>query len=337
MIKATFKVEKINQNINNHIFRSQGINYSITNQNHKNSFKKFYEYDDFLQKASTTYKEKIKQNMQKSAILNLFQEALIAIENNHDENSIINLFKTLNEKFGGHELINLTIHKDEGYFLKDNIRFYPYKNILKKGENWYVCKNFENGKIDEDFSIKVDISSFEKILTPHAHAIFSMFDFKLGRNARMQKKDMVERLKIVANSLNMPYSTKKEFEENYNIETKEIELIELNNQINLKNSQLFDIKNKFATTELELEELNSKFVTLQNVLQDIQNKISQKESEFQDLISLIAQKEENLDSLKDIISIKNAEIQTLETKIKQKEFKLDELEIKISSKTSFAV
>ena len=38
---------------------------------------------------------------------------------------------------------------------------------------------------------------------------FSMFDFSLGRNARMQKKDMMERLRFVATLLKMDYSLQK--------------------------------------------------------------------------------------------------------------------------------
>ncbi len=40
-------------------------------------------------------------------------------------------------------LISLTIHKDEGYFTKNNQNFYPHKNILKKEDNnWYITQRW---------------------------------------------------------------------------------------------------------------------------------------------------------------------------------------------------
>ena len=38
----------------------------------------------------------------------------------------------LKQKYGGHELISLTIHKDEGYFTKNNQNFIHTKHIKKK-------------------------------------------------------------------------------------------------------------------------------------------------------------------------------------------------------------
>ena len=210
MGKASFSVGKLTQHSQSHINRENGLNYAVVENSRANSFNKYYEYDEFLQKAQDRYKEKVKQNMQNSAIVNIFQEAIIAIDGHHTSEDILDLFFELKQKYGGHELISLTIHKDEGYFTKNNQNFYPHKNILKKEDNnWYITQDGLNGKKPEDFSQKVDISEFSTVLTPHAHAIFSMFDFSLGRNARMQKKDMMERLRFVATLLKMDYSLQK--------------------------------------------------------------------------------------------------------------------------------
>lgn len=135
MGKASFSVGKLTQHSQSHINRENGLNYAVVENSRANSFNKYYEYDEFLQKAQDRYKEKVKQNMQNSAIVNIFQEAIIAIDGHHTSEDILDLFFELKQKYGGHELISLTIHKDEGYFTKNNQNFYPHKNILKKDIN----------------------------------------------------------------------------------------------------------------------------------------------------------------------------------------------------------
>ncbi|MBL3520037.1 hypothetical protein H0A43_06090 [Arcobacter lanthieri] len=330
MGKASFSVDKVTQNTDIHTQRLNGYSYAIIGNCSNNYFKKFYEYDDFLLKAQNIYKEKIKQNMQKSAIFNLFQEAIISINEDHQEDDIIDLFFELKQKFGGHELINLTIHKDEGYFQKDGRNYYPNKNILKKENDWFITSDNSNGKKNEDFTILVNINEFNKVLTPHAHAIFSMFDFKLGRNARMQKKDMVERLKFVAQILKMDYAPQKISNTINNL--NEEDLKNLDNQINIRNQNLLDINTQVASKEIELEELSLKLAEQYHSLNDILNRIKQKENDLEDLISQVLIKEDILDSLNSTISSKGTTITSLETQIKQKEFRLDELNHKIDIK-----
>ncbi|RXJ92622.1 hypothetical protein CRU87_02245 [Aliarcobacter trophiarum LMG 25534] len=336
MGKASFSVEKLTQISQSHINRENGLNYKVVDNSNTNSFNKYYEYDEFLQKAQTRYKEHVKQNMQKSAVENIFQEAIISIDMHHNSNDILDLFFELKQEFGGHELINLTIHKDEGYFTKNNKDFYPHKNILKKDDNnWYITKDGLNGKKDEDFSIKVDISEFSTILTPHAHAIFSMFDFSLGRNARMQKKDMMERLKFVAINLKMDYAPQKIYSaiNSDNTFENEEDLKGFDNQIYLQNKNLSYINNQVAKKELELEELNSKLAKQYYILNDIIDKVTKKESELNDLIVQVLTKNDTLDSLSQDIYIKNETINNLSLIIRQKEFKLDEIDNQIYTKT----
>ncbi|WP_418178917.1 coiled-coil domain-containing protein [Aliarcobacter lanthieri] len=330
MGKASFSVDKVTQNTDIHTQRLNGFSCAIIVNCSNNYFKKFYEYDEFLSKAQNIYKEKIKQNMQKSAIFNLFQEAIISINEDHQEDDIIDLFFELKQKFGGHELINLTIHKDEGYFQKDGRNYYPNKNILKKGNDWFITSDSSNGKKNEDFTILVNINEFNKVLTPHAHAIFSMFDFKLGRNARMQKKDMVERLKFVAQILKMDYAPQKISNTINNL--NEEDLKNLDNQINIRNQNLLDINTQVASKEIELEELSLKLAEQYHALNDIVNRIKQKENDLDDLISQVLIKEDILDSLNNTISLKGTTVTSLETQIKQKEFRLDELNHKIDIK-----
>ncbi|MCT7470177.1 hypothetical protein N5T90_04770 [Aliarcobacter cryaerophilus] len=333
MGKASFSVGKLTQHSQSHINRENGLNYNVVENSRANSFNKYYEYDEFLQKAQDRYKEKVKQNMQNSAIANIFQEAIIAIDGHHTSEDILDLFFELKQKYGGHELISLTIHKDEGYFTKNNQNFYPHKNILKKEDNnWYITQDGLNGKKPEDFSQKVDISEFSTVLTPHAHAIFSMFDFSLGRNARMQKKDMMERLRFVATLLKMDYSLQKinKISNNdTNLDLKDSEEIDLNSQMTIKNSYLIEINTQLRAKELELEEVISKLRVKQSMLNDILIKISQKETILDELNTQMFIKEEDLENLSNIISMKNTTINNLNLTIKQKEFKIDELDSKI--------
>ena len=216
---------------------------------------------------------------------------------------------------------------------KNNQNFYPHKNILKKEDNnWYITQDGLNGKKPEDFSQKVDISEFSTVLTPHAHAIFSMFDFSLGRNARMQKKDMMERLKFVATLLKMDYSLQKinKISNNdTNLDLKDSEEIDLNSQMTIKNSYLIEINTQLRAKELELEEVISKLRVKQSMLNDILIKISQKETILDELNTEMFMKEEDLENLSNIISMKNTTINNLNLTIKQKEFKIDELDSKI--------
>lgn len=257
----------------------------------------------------------------------------MAIDGHHTSEDILDLFFELKQKYGGHELISLTIHKDEGYFTKNNQNFYPHKNILKKEDNnWYITQDGLNGKKPEDFSQKVDISEFSTVLTPHAHAIFSMFDFSLGRNARMQKKDMMERLRFVATLLKMDYSLQKIntiSNSDTNLNLKDSEEIDLNSQMTIKNSYLIEINTQLRAKELELEEVISKLRVKQSMLNDILIKISQKETILDELNTEMFMKEEDLENLSNIISMKNTTINNLNLTIKQKEFKIDELDSKI--------
>ena len=130
---------------------------------------------------------------------------------NQDEKDVKDLFKKLNQKYGGHELLEIAIHRDEGYFLKDDIAYYPTKNILNKNGDWFVCSDTSIAKPKvTDFDAKVNINEFEKVYNYHAHAKFSMFDRETGKTARMQKKDMSERIKFVSDELGLLFAPDQE-------------------------------------------------------------------------------------------------------------------------------
>lgn len=211
MRKATFSVQKANANSMAHNSRLNPPKYLIGLESDTKNYYELIQKDvDFILEAQQIYKEKIKQTMQKKQVENLIQETVLTLQPNQNENDIKNLFQKLNKKYGGHELLEVSIHRDEGHFLKNDIAYYPTKNILRKDDGWYICSdvNIEKPK-KNDFDKKVDINKFEKVYNYHAHAKFSMFDKSLGKSARMQKKDMSSRIKFVAEVLGLDYAPDK--------------------------------------------------------------------------------------------------------------------------------
>lgn len=210
MRKGTFSAQKAKQNSDEHNSRKSSPKYLIDS-----SANNYYELitpdNEFKKIAQNIYKEKIKQTMQKKQVDNLIQETVLTLRPEQNENDVKDLFVKLNKKFGGHELLEVAIHRDEGYFLRDDIAYYPTKNILKKDDNnWYICSNTSIAKPKkDDFDKIVNIDEFEKVYNIHAHAKFSMFDRATGKSARMQKKDMSERIKFVSNELGLLFAPDK--------------------------------------------------------------------------------------------------------------------------------
>lgn len=218
MRKASFSVEKVSSNTDAHNTREHPPKYLLgCEQGMENEYFKFYDYDDFRELAEKRYVEVNKQKMQQKQKDSMFEEALISLEKHHTKDDIIKLFEDLNKKYTGHTLINFAIHRDEGHFEKDGIEYYPTKHILQKDDGWYILDEDDTEILqslqdkdfkpkNEDFKIKVDINDFNKVYNYHAHAVFSRFDLELGKSARLQKKDMSERYKFVAENMQMRYA-----------------------------------------------------------------------------------------------------------------------------------
>ncbi|WP_323644976.1 hypothetical protein [Aliarcobacter butzleri] len=218
MRKASFSVEKVSSNTDAHNTREHSPKYLLgCEQDNPNVYIKYYDYEEFQTLAENRYVEVNNQKMQQKQKDSMFEEALISLEKNHTEKDIENLFKDLNKKFTGHTLINLAIHRDEGHFEKDGIEYYPTKHILQKDDGWYILDEDDTEILqalqdkdfkpkNEDFKVKVNIEDFNKVYNYHAHAVFSRFDLELGKSARLQKKDMSERYKFVAEKMQMRYA-----------------------------------------------------------------------------------------------------------------------------------
>ena len=203
MRKGTFSAKRAKSNSAAHNSRENAPKYLIgLEPDTKNYYELLQSDKDFILEAQQLYKNKIGQNMQEIQIPNLVQETVLTLQKYQNENDVKALFEKLNQKYGGHTVLEISVHFDEGHFEKDGIAFYPTKDILKKDDNWFIKSEINKN----EFDVKVDINNFKKVYNHHAHVKFSMFDKELCKTARMQKKDMSERIKFVSGELGLAFN-----------------------------------------------------------------------------------------------------------------------------------
>jgi len=239
--KASFSVEISTKHSTAHNNRSNPPKYLIgLEQNTQNYYTKLNGYENdsqFIQLKSQQYQKAFSQKMQQKQKDSMIKEAVISLEKHHDENHILLLFKVLGKTYGGHIPLEVSIHKDEGYFIKNGISYYPTKHIIKKGDKWFTLgdddyEDYGDSKLPIDFfDFEVNILDFEKVYNYHTHVKFTMINMmgiiptfqqnksqtikninkeiteqdKL-RTAKMTKKMMQTRLQVVATQLNMDYA-----------------------------------------------------------------------------------------------------------------------------------
>lgn len=297
MRKGTFSVQTANPNSAKHNSRELAPKYLI-DTSAKNYYELLKKDDDFILEAQAIYKEKIKQTMQKKQVENLIQETVLTLQPNQNENDVKKLFQELHKKYGGHELLEVAIHRDEGYFLKDDIAYYPTKNILNKNGDWYVCSDNSIKKPkQDDFDKIVNIDEFEKVYNYHAHAKFSMFDRETGKSARMQKKDMSERIKFVSDELGLLFAPDQE--------TSRIK-----KSVNLVKDEHL-ARARELETQKELKQELAKAKDLQEINKQLREELKQAAATREDYAKLEQLNKE------------------LKEKIKEKDLTIDELNLKI--------
>ena len=342
MRKGTFSVQTANANSSRHNSRELAPKYLI-DSSQKNYYELITPDNEFKSLAQNIYKEKIKQTMQKKQVDNLIQETVLTLRPEQNENDVKDLFKKLNKKYGGHELLEVAIHRDEGYFLKDDIAYYPTKNILFKDNDWYVCSDssIQKPKVT-DFDTKVNINEFEKVYNYHAHAKFSMFDRATGKTARMQKKDMSERIKFVSDNLGLAYAPDKatshikksvnQVKDEHLAKARTMEQVKEKESKLLKTTfdQLLATKKDLAAAQAEVREkmkelgaAREDYAKLEQLNRDLKEKINEKDltiEEMQDKFnSLKHSLEEKFNELykekehfKSVVELKEVEILDLE-------------------------
>jgi hypothetical protein len=240
--KASFSVEISTKHSTAHNNRTEPPKYLLgLEPNTQNYYGKLNGYESdhqFIELMAQKYKMVFRQKMQGKQRQSMIKEAVISLEKHHNENDVLRLFKKLGDAFGGHIPLELSIHHDEGHYVKDGVPFYPNKNIVQKSDRrWYLIDGIGDfaSEYDTDFTVDffndpVDISEFRAIYNYHAHVKFTMInmmgivpsfenDMTLHnreskeiteqdrlRTAKMNKKMMQARLQIVAEHLGMLYA-----------------------------------------------------------------------------------------------------------------------------------
>ena len=212
--KASFKVQNARGNSSAHNSREQAPQYLVPTIE-DNYYELVHSDFSFKMIAEMDYKKHHTRGMQQKQKDALIKETVLNLEDRHTPDDVKKLFKKLNEKYGGHYITELSIHNDEGHFVdKNGITYYPTKHILKKDDGWYIVPidkflddDFKPKK--EDFSEKVNIDEFEVVYNKHAHVKFSMYDLTNHKTGRMTKGEVSQRLKVVADELELAYEPEK--------------------------------------------------------------------------------------------------------------------------------
>ncbi|MDD2821332.1 MAG: hypothetical protein PHW29_08730 [Flavobacterium sp.] len=215
---ATFSVLKASAHSSAHNSREDNPEYLIgTKEGAENSYDLRHSDSDFLKLAKVKYQEVTGQKMQQKQIDALIKETVLSLEDHHTEANVQKVFDTLNEKYGGHYITELSIHKDEGHFEdKNGVTYYPTKDILQKEDGWYIVPLTQSLEMkpsykpkEYEFSEKVDINDFKPIHNIHAHVKFSMFDLETGKTGRMKHNELNDRIKTAAKVLGLDYNPEK--------------------------------------------------------------------------------------------------------------------------------
>ena len=183
-----------------HISRDKNhkITYLLDPDSKKNEYKSFLDSEKYLEAAKVATKKLTGRKMQQKAIEHFIQEAVLNLENFHTVADVEKVFLELKKEFGGFEIFEIAIHRDEGYFynLKEELEYRPQRDIFfnDQDKKFYLDSNFKN---------EADLNQFEKRYNYHAHVLFSKFDMTTGKNPRLKKSDMSKIQTITAKALGM--------------------------------------------------------------------------------------------------------------------------------------
>ncbi|WP_295022309.1 hypothetical protein [Sulfurimonas sp.] len=215
---ATFSVLKATAHSSAHNSREDMPDYLIGfKDGNENSYDLRHSDSDFLELAKVKYQEVTGQKMQQKQIDALIKETVLTLEDHHTEADVQKVFDTLNKRYGGHYITELSIHKDEGHFEdKNGITYYPTKDILQKEDGWYIVPLAESLEMKpsykpkkHEFNEQVEINDFKPIHNIHAHVKFSMFDLETGKTGRMKHNELNDRIKTAAHILKLEYNPEK--------------------------------------------------------------------------------------------------------------------------------
>ena len=315
---SSFHSQKATKHSQEHMKRESKVTYLLIQECKDNEYKSYEDIEKYKKDAVKIYKEKIGQKMQSKAKENLIKEAVLNIKKNTTIADIEKTFKNLNNKFGGHFILDLAIHKDEGVFLDTNydiedleyssktltwrntkldidvtnevIDYAPNRNIFydDKSKHWYLDKQHEQ---------KADISTLKPWMNYHAHVIYSNFDKEIGKTARLDRGNMRELQTIVAQSLGM--SRGEEFSK-----TKRMNHWQLKASIDAKRDIKMKSLVKHKDLDLEIKKLREElkerkapreeYSKLEQLNRDLKDKIRNKDLSVGELKEILSAKEETI-------------------------------------------
>jgi hypothetical protein len=289
MAKASINIQTATAHTSEHMARESKVNYLIIHDKSVNEYKRYVKDEKaFLKKAEAVVKEKTKRSMQQKAKDTFFHEAVVNLNSGHTLEDVENLFKKLKKEFGGFELVEVAVHRDEGVFIQTNydlddighdsktlkwyqkstnkditdevISYAPNRDLFYNHDDkdWYSDRKFEN---------KIDTSYLNKFMNYHAHVKFTKLDMNTGKTVRLGKKELKKIQDITAQELNMErgkpgavrmtHWQKKEIYHKVNEKKADIlkSRIKINQQSNLINKLELKIKDTNKIKQAELDRL----------------------------------------------------------------------------------
>jgi len=178
--------------------KNHKITYLLDPDSQGNEYKTFLDSEKYLADAQVAAKKLTGRKMQQKAIDHFVQEAVLNLEDFHTVDDVEKVFIELKKEFGGFEIFQIAVHRDEGYFYHRNedLEYRPNRDIFFNDQE----KKFY---LDSKFKNEADLNQFEKRYNFHAHVLFSKFNLTTGKNPRLKKSDMSKIQTISAKALGM--------------------------------------------------------------------------------------------------------------------------------------
>lgn len=331
MSKASINFQTAKFNSSAHMSRDSFVSYLIEHEKEHHQFKQYLNVDEALNNAKKLTKKLTKRSMQKLAIDNFKQEAVLNIKKDTTIKKIEDLFKKFNEKFnGGFEIFEIALHKDEGVFIdtkydvnklifdSKNLKvFYDKKDVTNKvislapNRDIFYNKNNKNWYAEKEFINQIDTTKLQKKMNYHAHITFTKFNKKTGKNIRLQKKDLQEIQTITADEMQMQRGEKNSKTKrlnHYQIKKLQAELND-NKLTNLATREDLQIINKRLRKELEENKAKrTDYSLLENKIKELKIKIKNKDLTIEDLKNTLISKDYHLNAA-------NKKIESLEEEV----------------------
>lgn len=342
--KASMKVTNANSHSTAHNKRKDSPSYLLHKSDYENEYKQLYSDKVFRMTAEEDYNRTHKRRMQQRQKDALIKETVINLEQHHALEDVENLFKELNQKFGGHYAIDFSLHNDEGHYEDENGITYRMGTHIKKIDNEYYIvpiekfleKDFKPKK--SDYTQKVNLDDFKIVYNKHCHVKFSMYDLDNHKTGRMTKGDITKRLKFSAEYLNLEYKPEEKISSNKKVRTiidehdiarrADIRTLLLSEKIDEKDTQIAkheEVKKEVSELRKQMREANKKseeqiffkqdYDRVNALLKQRDLTITELKEQVEDQKKINEEKEQKLNDKNATIDSRNESISRLNNKI----------------------